>query len=359
MSDAFWTTVFAIGVVQGSFLFVALLLRPSTNRRATRALAAIVAVFTLMILGGIFGQALAERLAQLASFLNINTELAIGPLFLLFVRSILDPDRRWSRRDGFHFLPLILGLLAWSTAWATLGDRPGQTVFRDLQVIVPAYVAFKACFLFAYLAMTYRTLDRGLREPLRFAVGRRPVGLHWLKPWLLGLGGMAGLSYLVYFVEISGVRLPFEPDSFASLILAGMIYLASLLVLLRPWVLSLKPRPVEATRWAREAARLTSYLERERPWLEPELGLSDLATALGSTENRLSAVINEGLDTSFYGLVNRYRLAELDRLVRDPAVRDRPVLDLAFEAGFNSKASFYRIFRQAYGTTPTAYRDAL
>ena len=93
--------------------------------------------------------------------------------------------------------------------------------------------------------------------------------------------------------------------------------------------------------------------------LESELGLADLAAALGSTENRLSSVINEGLDTSFYGLLNHYRLAEFERLARDPASRDRSVLDLAFDAGFNSKASFYRAFREAHSTTPSAYRNDL
>ena len=81
MSDVFWQTVFAIGIVQGVFLFVALLLRRSTNRTAARTLALIVGVFTLMILGGVLTQALEPRLAQLVAYLNINTELAIGPLF--------------------------------------------------------------------------------------------------------------------------------------------------------------------------------------------------------------------------------------------------------------------------------------
>ena len=185
------------------------------------------------------------------------------------------------------------------------------------------------------------------------------MGLSWFKRWILVLGAMAGSIYLTYYAEIWGVRLPFEPDPFASLLLTAIIYLASLMVLLRPWVLSLKPRPVGVGRWAGEAARLTSYLERERPWLEPELGLNELAEALGSTEKRLSAVINDGLDTTFYGLLNRNRLAEFECLAHDPALRDRTVLDLAFEAGFNSKASFYRTFREAHNTTPSAYRDAL
>ena len=58
------------------------------------------------------------------------------------------------------------------------------------------------------------------------------------------------------------------------------------------------------------------------------------------TQNQLSAVINDGLDTTFYGLLSRYRLEEFRKLAGDPAQRQRSVLELAFAIGFNSKASF-------------------
>ena len=70
-------------------------------------------------------------------------------------------------------------------------------------------------------------------------------------------------------------------------------------------------------------------------------------------------MINEGLGTTFYDLVSRYRLAHFERLAGDEALRDRTVLDLAFESGFNSKASFYRVFRRVHDTTPSAYRKGL
>ncbi|MCH9650329.1 MAG: AraC family transcriptional regulator [Deltaproteobacteria bacterium] len=358
MSNGIWATVFAIGIVQGIFLVSALLLSRGTNRRATQTLAWLVGVFTLMILGGVLQQVLPLRLSQLVAYVTINIELAIGPLFLLLVRSILEPDRRRSSREALHFLPLTVGVIAWGLFGVLAGDRP-RAFGGDLRPLVAAFVVFKASFLYAYLAATVRTLSRGLRQSPQFLAGRQLVSLEWFKRWIIGLGGLASLIYGSFFAEILGVDLPFESDQLGSLLLAVTIYLASLAIVLRPWLLSLKPRPAETDRWTGEATKLVAYLEQERPWLEPELGLADLAVAMGSTENHLSAVINEGLDTSFYGLLSRYRLAEFDRLARDHALSHRSVLDLAFQAGFNSKASFYRIFRKAHGMTPSAYRAAL
>ena len=360
LSQGFWTAIFAIGVVQGVFLVGVLFLQRGTNRIAARILAMIVAAFTLIILGEVLERVLPPRLALLAVFLSINFELAIGPLAYLFVGSLLDPSRQPTRRDALHFAPLVVGLCVWATAWLLLADRLVAAGWNIQQApMLPHYVLFKACFMLLYAFATFRALTRGLAKPRKFSAGRRSVGLEWLKRWTLGLSAIPGVIYLTVFLERRGIDTGFESDQVASLALTGMIYLASLLVLLQPWVLTLRPRSRPAVRWASEAAELTSFLEGEQPWLRPELSLHELAGALGSTENRLSAVINEGLGLSFYGLISRYRLAEFERLARDPAFRERSVLDLAFEAGFNSKASFYRVFREAHGTTPAAYRASL
>jgi AraC-like DNA-binding protein len=359
MSETFWKIVFAVGAAQGVFLCGALLLRRAKNRAAARLLAVIVGVATTMIVAGAATAALPSPFDGLLVFLNINTELALGPLLLLFAHSLLDPDRRLSRRDGLHFLPLALGMIAWGSAWAALGEVGRREAFLDHHLTVPLYMLFKVGWLFSYIAVTYRALRCDSRISRLHAVGRRPVDLAWLRHGLLVLAGMAGLIYVNDFAGRFGLKQPIQADPFGSLVLAVMIYMVSLMVLQRPWILALRLRPVAANGWNGEVARLTALLERERPWRRPDLSLRDLGRALGSSDNRLSTVIQEGLGTSFYALVSRYRLAEFERLARDPGLRHRSVLDLAYEAGFNSKASFYRVFRESHGTTPTAFRRAI
>jgi len=43
-------------------------------------------------------------------------------------------------------------------------------------------------------------------------------------------------------------------------------------------------------------------------------------------------------------------------VLADPARRDRPVLTVALEAGFQSIGPFNRAFKAATGLTPTEYR---
>jgi AraC-like DNA-binding protein len=224
--------------------------------------------------------------------------------------------------------------------------------------IIAGYVAFKATFLFSYLFFTYRALTRGLQDTQRLVAGRQPVQMRWGRPWLIGMGVIAGLIYLAFFLGFFGLPVP-DSDDIGSIILALMIYVMSFFVLLRPWVLSVRPRQADLERYADDMQKLTQHIEQERSFLDPELTAGRLADELGLTENRLSAVLNDGMQTSFYDLVARYRLAEFERLARDAKNRGKSVLELAYAAGFNSKASFYRLFRRSHGTTPSAFLEQI
>ena len=346
--------VFIVGVIQGVFLSAALLAMKTGNRRATRVLAALVAVFTVMILVEVIKGAFNSPLELLIIGASINTELAIGPLLFLFVRSVFDPDRPFSIRDGRHFLPLLIGLAIWMALTGALHLGIVELTDSEFRRVIAGYVAFKAAFLFSYLFLAYRALTRGLKDTHRLVAGRHSVQMRWWRPWLVGTGVAAGFIYLTYFLGYFGMPVP-DSDDIGSIILALMIYVMSFFVLLRPWVLSVRPRQADLDRYADDMRRLQQHLEQERSILDPELTAGRLADDLGLTENRLSAVLNDGMQTSFYDLVGRYRLAEFERLARDPENRGRSVLELAYAAGFNSKASFYRLFRRSHGTTPTAY----
>jgi len=291
--------------------------------------------------------------------LNVNTELACGPLILLFLGALVGPDRGWRRSDAAHFAPLVVGMIGWASLWTARGLGVAELTGAQFRTILGLFMGFKAVFFFTYWALGYRTLDRGLRELRGFAEGRRTVELDWLRRWLIGLAALVALIYASAFTSLVGRRLFLPSDQLASLIVTGMIYALGLLVFLRPWVLSARPRPQAVARHAADVARLRAHLESEAPYLEPDLTLGDLASALDTTENRLSATINEGLGTGFQPLVNEYRLRRFEELAGNPSLRRLTVLDLAFESGFNSKATFYRVFREAHGTTPSAFLKRL
>jgi AraC-like DNA-binding protein len=101
--------------------------------------------------------------------------------------------------------------------------------------------------------------------------------------------------------------------------------------------------------------KLIEYMEKEMPFLDPDLTLPELAKSLDVSRNLLSNVINQKHGLNFYQFVNQYRVEEVKKLMADPANSNLKLISLAYDAGFNSKASFNRIFKQMTKMTPSEY----
>lgn len=102
-------------------------------------------------------------------------------------------------------------------------------------------------------------------------------------------------------------------------------------------------------------ATLRTLMEKESLHRKSDLSIGDLASRLGIHPNYLSQIINEKEGKNFYDFVNTYRIEEFKQLVAVPKNRQKTLLALAFDCGFNSKSSFNRYFKKATGQTPSEF----
>ncbi|MBW6536710.1 MAG: helix-turn-helix domain-containing protein [Mariniphaga sp.] len=102
--------------------------------------------------------------------------------------------------------------------------------------------------------------------------------------------------------------------------------------------------------------RLKALMKTEKPFLNPELSLPQLAEMLDVPAYQLSQVINSNFNQNYFDFVNTYRVEEVKTKICDPAFGHLSFLGIAFESGFNSKSAFNRIFKKTTGKTPTHYR---
>ena len=100
--------------------------------------------------------------------------------------------------------------------------------------------------------------------------------------------------------------------------------------------------------------RICQLMEEKHLFMNPDLKITDLATALGTNRSTISACINSQRDCSFPQFVNAYRVAYAQELLRTQP--DIKIAEVCVKSGFSSEASFYRIFKTITGTTPTAWR---
>jgi ABC-type antimicrobial peptide transport system permease subunit/AraC-like DNA-binding protein len=104
---------------------------------------------------------------------------------------------------------------------------------------------------------------------------------------------------------------------------------------------------------------LQKAMEAGRFYQDAELNLRSLAEALDVHPNELSRIINMALGKNFNDFINEYRIREVIHKMQDPAYDRITLLGIAFDAGFNSKTTFNRAFRQMTRKSPAEYKNDL
>ncbi|MCF8233863.1 MAG: helix-turn-helix domain-containing protein [Bacteroidales bacterium] len=100
---------------------------------------------------------------------------------------------------------------------------------------------------------------------------------------------------------------------------------------------------------------LMSFMENKKPFLDPELTLGKLSKMLGVKGEYLSEVLNRELHRNFFDFVNKHRVEEFKVQSLFSSSKHLSIMGIAYNCGFNSKASFYRAFKKFEGILPSQY----
>jgi AraC-like DNA-binding protein len=102
--------------------------------------------------------------------------------------------------------------------------------------------------------------------------------------------------------------------------------------------------------------RLMHIMQIDEAYLQSDLTLPRLASAVKCSVNHLSQVINSGFGMSFFDFLNQHRIAHAKDLLSQLDDKNGAILNVAFTVGFNSNSAFYAAFKKCVGQTPAQYR---
>ena len=307
-----------------------------------------------------------------------------GPLLFLFAAHAANPGRPVSWLDALHFAPILLvalvgPLLSGPPPALEDGALPRPPLWPGFAQAISVAAYTFAAWLHIRDALADPLMDRGeTRMPA--TAGLEITLLVFLGVWLAQhalfllaerpgpdslLPALRGALLLSYTVPICfiGARMffasvPRSTDTAASQkversekVDESSEHSASLNKYQRS---GLKPEQA-AELW--EA--ITHYMENQRPYLDADFGPGDLAAALDVPRTHVSQAINQELNENFYNFINKYRVdAVVEKILRN---RDEPLnlLQLALNAGFNSKSTFNSAFKRITGRTPSEFKGEL
>lgn len=95
------------------------------------------------------------------------------------------------------------------------------------------------------------------------------------------------------------------------------------------------------------------YAFIEENYRNKELDLTGAESALSLSSGYISRLLKQNSGYSFTGFLNRYRVLEAIRILKDG---DRLMYEIADEVGYSSQHYFSRIFHRITGVSPAEYR---
>ncbi|QJW89309.1 helix-turn-helix transcriptional regulator [Spirosoma taeanense] len=385
--------IILLGIAQGLFLGVFFLTGERGRNVANRclgwfmlALAAVTSEIFLCYTNYMF------RLLELVDF-SEPVNFTVGPLFFFYVFARL--HGRLPRRWGWHLLPLgiwMVNALTWfyqpiefkydsyvDSYHPELPFVPTQHYLTEDFTGLRDYVSeltMLSCLVYIILALI----------EIRRTYSRQ--GLSWRQSAPARLAQLRNLTLLnLSFPILIGLVKPQFYEDLGDYILAchvtALIYVLSFLVMRgsdfykveEPLESRREPVPVEPEspaeprkKYEKSAlseeveeavlAKLNRLLESDKPFLQPDLSLPRLAQQLNTSPHHLSQLLNDRLGQSFFDWLATHRIAEAQRLLRDPATTNLKIDEIAERVGYNSPSAFHTAFKRLIGQTPAQYREA-
>jgi ligand-binding sensor domain-containing protein/AraC-like DNA-binding protein len=103
--------------------------------------------------------------------------------------------------------------------------------------------------------------------------------------------------------------------------------------------------------------QIITTIEQKKLYLDPDFNRSLIANELKIPEQYVSEVISKKTKMNLNDFINDYRCREVAEQLANPGNSHKSIIDISFEAGFNSKPTFNRVFKNKFGTTPSQYRE--
>lgn len=311
-------------------------------------------------------------------FFGFSLPLVYGPFLYLYIKRQTSP-KPFSWKYLLHFVPLILcNLLFLSFYMAPFAERVEIFKHHGREFETEMFLKLYSIYLsgIVYVVLSFSALYRFRRNMVQQFSNTEKINFNWLLYLIIWIAVIWGLvlfteqvnviygavTIFILWLGYFGIKQVQVFNQSASVLVGSPVNSdlifennneeeAIVLTEKKYQKSSLTEENIDDIH-----ARLINLLNREKPFINPNLTLNELATMLNAHPNYLSQVINSKEGKNFYELINEKRIEEFLNRISQPESRQYTLLSIAFECGFNSKTSFNRNFKKYTGVTPSEYQ---
>lgn len=300
----------------------------------------------------------------------------LGPLFFIYVKSLFFKEKGLIKKNFIHFIPSILWFLIIAVPEATISTFKDSSLFKTLLFLDDNSLIFitKAVIMIVYLIFSF-LLFLNHRKTTKQFYSNNEKDLAWIKKFILVSLFLTFIHLVLNILDAVFQQIQFEDVSYSTgiLIVFSFLYLGyhgikQSKILLPDFLaqerntfnLKKEGSHTNINLSSEELNQLNTllhvFLTVEKVYLDPNLTLDVLAEKMGVTNKKLSYYINNNRKTNFYSLINEYRIKDVKEKLVLKEYDKYTFLGIANKSGFNSKTSFYRLFKEETGVSPSEYR---
>jgi len=374
-----WAVIILFGAAQGLFVSFYLFTKPK-NRAANKWLAFLLTTISIHLFeysANISGITLKYPFLIASSYPLL---FCFGPLYFIYCHYLLDQNYKVSIKSILHFIPSLIVLLMMMPFY-TMPASQKLSFIQNLApagtLIIPAeqlvFMAMHVAQTVIYFYAAYKFIAKKEQELKEVS---SDVGVVRKISWLNGFSLYLAAYLILYFILV--IILSFinsyqvQIDYVMLLITSLSLYAIGYSALQSPEIFrsfpNLEHQPVQSgipipqtepkngNRFPGLKEKLLQFMETNKPYLKSDLKISELADSLSVPYHQLSQLINDEFLVNFYDFINKYRVEDAKKLLIEDS-RNYKILAIAYEVGFNSKATFNRVFKKFTDHTPSEFKE--
>ena len=313
----------------------------------------------------------------------------IGPFLYFYVRNTLKDCYSLSKTDWIHFIPATIALIGTIPYIFQPFEKKLQIadqIIHNLDAIrkidinlfynIGESFALRTILAFLYLINCIYLLWK--LYPSEINENQVPkkqflVTYRWLVILLTSLLFIF-ISFTILALN-SANSIPSETidDGYILYLIAGFAYcVMSFSLILFPEILYGIPRKqIEAVTSKKKKEKIKiapeedpffdmytailKYLHQEKPFLNPDFAVSDIALDLQLPQNHVSYCITYLMETRFSKLKSELRIQHAVELLKKGSNSVLTIEAIGKQSGFKTRSNFYAAFKEETGLTPTEY----
>jgi AraC-like DNA-binding protein len=304
-------------------------------------------------------------------YIGMPFGLLFGPMLYFYTKSLSYSNFIFNKSDFIHFIPFIV-LIAYfiiSFHIHSIDVKRELLISRKFPVLIHNLII---SYTFHLQVLFYMVLSLLVLKEYRIKIKNiyseiNLINLSWLLIILISFIFMWLIDLSNFILAVFKIRSIWLNNLLNLISLSINFIFANVIIfkgLRRPEVFSgieEKIKYESSSLTSQEKKQylnlLNNYMHSKKPYLNPTLNINELAEQLSIPSRYLSQVINENLNHNFFDFINYHRIKEAQKILMEPD-KQKTVLAVLYEVGFNSKSSFNTAFKKFTGMTPTEFKKS-